>query len=92
MGVSKKVKTGALRYAAPDLVACVLVQQRIQKIASGRSLLFPKGVPHEMLAKWGGVPPATLSAYLKDHRSTSHKCPPPLYARVLELEYERRML
>lgn len=81
-----------IRYKAATLGACIKTQERIRKVLRAKTLLFPEGVPVNTCAQWCETKQERFKRFLIDHRDKDHRCPPPICARIIELEYERRML
>jgi len=81
-----------IRYKASTLGACIKTQERIRKVLRAKTLLYPTGVPLATAAEWCETKEQRFKRWLIDHRDADHRCPPPIAARVIELEYERRML
>jgi hypothetical protein len=81
-----------IRYKAATLGACIKTQERIRKVLRARTLLYPDGVPVGTAATWCETKDERFKRFLIDHREKDHRCPPPICARIIELEYERRML
>lgn len=93
MGVSlKKPPAGVLRYRARDVVRCVAVQERIRRVLRAKTLIHPNGPSVSTISDWALVNDKTMARYLLDHREQGHRCPPPIVARVIELEHERLLL